>query len=237
MNGLNSLLGEFPRLSRGNSHSEKSARLGDIPTMEITREYQLAVIEEGMERKDLSARALEKISGIAEGSIKELKRGKRAMSADKWQKISLMLCPEPRVPLVGEVGAGAEVFPIDDMPLIRTHGISECIKPEDPIETVPAPPGSDGRGLLAFRLKGDSWKPYHNAGSIGYYESRDRPADECIGEKVVVKIKDGPTLFKVLKRGSKYGHYNLLSPNAVEIEDVEFDWCAIVTDMSSKRRY
>jgi hypothetical protein len=92
------LLGKFPHCVKGNSANDKNGDLGFIPQMEINRENQLAIISEGLKRKGITRHALEKLSGVPVGTIKDLQRGKRAMMADKWQKITRVLSDEEKGP-------------------------------------------------------------------------------------------------------------------------------------------
>jgi hypothetical protein len=85
------MLRKFPNSVKGNSHNEFGKHLGFIPqmetTQEITRETQLARIDEGLKRLGTNAHAFEKKAGLNPGSINDLRRGKRPMDAGKWKKI------------------------------------------------------------------------------------------------------------------------------------------------------
>jgi hypothetical protein len=56
-------------------------------------------------------------------------------------------------------------------------------------------------------------------------------AEECLGKLCVVQVKDGPTLLKTLKRGSRRGLFRLESWNALPREDVKILWAARVIDI------
>jgi hypothetical protein len=64
----------------------------------------------------------------------------------------------------------------------------------------------------------------------GWHASPARAATELFadyyGKPCVVKIADGRTMLKTLKRGSLPGRYNLVSYNSPDIEDVELVWAA-----------
>ncbi|MDP6088397.1 MAG: helix-turn-helix domain-containing protein [Nitrospinota bacterium] len=60
---------------------------------------------------------------------------------------SLSLASLETVPVVGQIGAGAELFLYDDHPLGQG------------LEEVPAPLGVEGDDLVAVRIKGDSMRP------------------------------------------------------------------------------
>lgn len=62
---------------------------------------------------------------------------------------------------------------------------------------------------------------------------RDQPGvpEECVGQLCVVQVKDGPTLVKEVRRGSKKGLYRLESWNAPPREDVELEWASKIIDI------
>lgn len=120
------------------------------------------------------------------------------------------------VPLVGFVGAGDQVFPIDDHPL--GHGLEE----------IELPFTVGNRNRVAVKVRGDSQRPMLRDGWVLSY-SRDWEGvpDHCVGQLCVVKVsEDGPTLIKEVRRGYSRGRFNLLSTNAQPIEDVALDWAA-----------
>ncbi|MCA3246987.1 MAG: helix-turn-helix domain-containing protein [Azospirillum sp.] len=122
----------------------------------------------------------------------------------------------PTNPIVGYVGAGAEVHPVDDY--AKGAGIDEA----------PPFPGQDGPAV-AVRVRGDSMLPMLEDGWLLYY-SRDHDGvpEDCIGKLCVVQIEDGPTLVKTLERGRRRRHFRLVSHNASPREDVRLKWAARV---------
>ncbi|WP_343715296.1 S24 family peptidase [Inquilinus sp.] len=124
---------------------------------------------------------------------------------DREQKI-------PLAPLVGYVGAGAEV-----------HLFEGDVSSEQ-IDEVEAPPGSDEH-TVAVIVRGDSMFPRYLEREIIYYR-RANTSDplDLIGREVVVRLADGRTFVKVLRRGSGPGFFNLDSYNAPPIEDVAIEW-------------
>ena len=119
-------------------------------------------------------------------------------------------------PVVGYVGAGAEIHPVDDH--AKGTGIDEA----------PPFPGQDGPAV-AVRVRGDSMLPMLEDGWLLYY-SRDRDGvpTGCLGQLCVVQIHDGPMLVKKLEAARKKGLYRLVSYNASPREDVRLDWAARV---------
>jgi transcriptional regulator with XRE-family HTH domain len=113
------------------------------------------------------------------------------------------------VPVRGYVGAGEQV-----------HNF------EGPIGYTEAPDGAER--TEAFVVQGDSMLPKYEPGTKLYIYPSDTVTDDCIGRTCIVQVKDGPTLVKKLKHGSKPGLFRLLSLRAPEIEDVEILWAARV---------
>ena len=119
----------------------------------------------------------------------------------------------PTVPLVGYVGAGAEVFMIDD----HEKGAG--------LEEVEAPVGAK-RSTIALRVRGDSQLGRYDPGDIIYFSERRNPEDFVNQREVIVKLEDGRLFLKRIVRGSKKGTFTLLSSNAPIIEDVRVEWTA-----------
>lgn len=121
------------------------------------------------------------------------------------------------VPVVGYVGAGDKVYPIDDHPM--GQGFEE-------VEV----PFTIGKPLVAVRVRGDSMRPMlHDNWLLIYTRDHDGVVDDCMNKLCIVKVSDdGPTLIKEVRRGPKRGRFNLLSTNASPIEDVALDWAARV---------
>lgn len=117
--------------------------------------------------------------------------------------------------LVGKVGAGAEITRFDEGVVLASL---------DP------PPGVDN--CNAAEVEGDSMYPQMEAGWIVFYgpEHNGIP-EECVGKICVVQVKDGPTLLKRLRRGSRKGLWRLESWNAPVRDDIKLEWAARVIDI------
>jgi DNA-binding XRE family transcriptional regulator len=118
------------------------------------------------------------------------------------------------VSVVGYVGAGAEVFVLDD----HAHGGG--------LEEVEAP-GEMGPDAVAVRVRGDSMLPAYEEGDLLFY-SRHLPPAEMLHKRAVVKLQDGRLFVKIIHRGEKRGRFNLLSLNAASagLYDVVLQWAA-----------
>lgn len=198
--------------------------------MQYTREDLLRLLEERQAVMDWSDLRLAKEAGVKYDVVRDFKRGKTHIPrGDKLQKIlnALQATEKGRIPIIGYVGAGAKIFPIDDLPLMSSNQISELERIYTNCEFVDAPPGVYHYGVVALRVQGDSMMPFMPEGTVVYYAQRtDGGCDDYLNQLCVVQIKDGPTLLKTLKRGHQYGRYSLMSYNADLIEDVELEWCA-----------
>ena len=117
----------------------------------------------------------------------------------------------PESVLVGKVGAGAEITRIEE-------GTA--------LEGVEAPAGIDAPN--AAIISGNSQHPLQEGWRIFYGPEHQGVAEDCMGKLCVVQIKDGPTLLKTLKRGSRRGLFRLESWNAPPRDDVRLAWAARV---------
>lgn len=188
----------------------------------------------------MSVEQLAALVGTSASQIYKLEKGERRLT-DIWlTRLSVALQCEPydlfttikkMIPVVGIVGAGSNVYPIDDMPLINAGG-SLAVKDTDPMEYVESPPDTDPKGLVALRVEGDSQKPFLPSGSFVYYRGTTIGlVEKCLGRLSVVKLKDGAVQVKVLSKGTAPGLYHLTSFNAPMTEDVEIEWCAKVENI------
>lgn len=122
----------------------------------------------------------------------------------------------PPIPVVGYVGAGASVYPVDD-----EHEASG-------FETIERPPFITGEAI-AVEVRGDSLVPVAEDGwKLIYTGEQSVQEDEVLNKLCVVALVDGRVLVKRVVRGSKPQRYHLLSTNAPMIEDAEVLWAARV---------
>ena len=113
------------------------------------------------------------------------------------------------IALVGYVGAGAEIFPMDALGYVE------------------APPGVAGPQTVAVQVKGDSMLPVYRDGDLLYYDTHEEP-QELVGRDVIVELEDGRCMVKQLMPGTKAGTWTLLSHNAAPIIDAPIRWTARV---------
>lgn len=121
------------------------------------------------------------------------------------------------IPVVGHVGAGAEIFGLDDA--IKGGGLDE----------IEAPPGA-GPNAIAVKVRGDSMLPAYHDGDVIIYDERREGASigEFTGRECVVRVEDGRTFIKSLAGGSRPGLWTLWSYNAAPMHDVALEWAARV---------
>ncbi|HMG49884.1 MAG TPA: XRE family transcriptional regulator [Inquilinus sp.] len=158
---------------------------------------------------------------ISRSQFIKLERGERRLTADYIRQAAEafgageleVMGAAGTVPLVGKVGAGAEVHLFDG------DASSEQI------DEVDAPPGAD-ETTVAVIVSGDSMFPRYLERETIYYRRADASADptSLIGREVVVRLADGRTFVKVLRRGSSPGYFTLDSYNAAPMEDVVVEW-------------
>lgn len=118
--------------------------------------------------------------------------------------------PEKKsVPIVGYVGAGAEVICADD-----GYGSLDEVDP---------PPGV-GPEAVAVVVRGDSMWPRYSDGDVIIYDSHT-PLEKVNGSECIVALTDGRRYVKNIRRNSD-GTHDLESWNAPPIRNVDIEWVA-----------
>lgn len=115
------------------------------------------------------------------------------------------------VPLMGYVGAGAEVEPDNEQ--VPTEGLDQITLP------IPVPPD-----MIAFKVRGDSMLPaFKDSAIIVVHREQQKPLESFYGEEAAVLTADGRRFIKTIIRG-RDGYVNLMSWNAKSIDDVKLVW-------------
>lgn len=179
----------------------------------------------------LSQAALAKQVGVAQQLIGQLERGEvrttkiifkiaevLGVSATQLDSdIPSQNSNKKVIPIVGYVGAGAEILSIDDHQ--KGAGIEEIEPPFDGLSP----------SMVAVRVRGDSMAPTFRDGEILLYDRQDNGGDlgHLVGKDCVVSLKDGRKFVKQLKRTPR-GEWYLYSVNvdAEPIFGVEIEWAA-----------
>lgn len=126
------------------------------------------------------------------------------------------------VPVLGYVGAGAEITPVDD------HAMGAGL------DAVERPPGLRA-GAVAAAVRGQSQYPAYRDGDVIVWDEDPSRPEDVLGEECVVKLSDGRMFVKVLARGSRPGFFTLLSYNAEPILDQEVEWAAPIRWIARRR--
>ncbi len=114
------------------------------------------------------------------------------------------------VPLMGYVGAGAQIEP--DFEQTPPEGLDQIHI------AIPIPDD-----MIAFQVKGISMLPRYDEGDvIIVWREQKRATDSFLGEEAAVRTRDGRRFLKTIRRGEK--GYTLISWNDHPIEDQEIEW-------------
>lgn len=114
------------------------------------------------------------------------------------------------IPLMGYLGAGAEVEP--DFEQVPPEGLEQ-------IEL----PFAVDEDLIAFRVRGISMLPFYKPDTvIIVYREQKRPIEAFYGEEAAVRTSDGRRFIKTIMRGER--GVNLISWNAQPLENVRLEW-------------
>lgn len=120
------------------------------------------------------------------------------------------------IPVVGYVGAGAEVFSIDDHE--KGAGMDEVDVPHDGMSP----------STVAVRVRGSSMEPAYYDGDLIFYDRQENgDLTHLLGKECVVSLSDGRKFIKILKRRPN-GEWFLHSNNADPILDINIAWAAKV---------
>jgi len=186
-------------------------------------------IEGRLEATGKSAQAVSLEAGLSKDAIRNLQRTVRSgrTAGASTQTIDALARPlgvtpaylltgesgsRSIVPIVGFLGAGAEILP----------------------EFEQAPPEGFGEVQLAFavpeeiiglEIKGDSMLPRYRDGDVLLvWREQRRDTRSFVGEEAAVRIRDGRRFVKNILRGPEPGTFTLESWNARPIEGVFIDW-------------
>lgn len=115
------------------------------------------------------------------------------------------------VPLMGFIGAGAEIMP--EFEQVPPEGLDQINIPF----LLPAE-------MIALQVRGDSMLPVYKDGHIIIvYAEQKRPIQAFFGEEAAVRTSDGRRFLKTIMRGQGNA-VTLTSFNAAPIENVQLEW-------------
>lgn len=126
------------------------------------------------------------------------------------------------IQVVGYVGAGGNVSPIDD------HAKGAGL---DTVEAI----GYYTPSSVAVIVRGNSMFDKFHDGDIIIYDERRADIIEFLGRRdCIVGLADGRIMVKRIVRGSTENLYTLVSSNHPPIEDVVIEWCARIRSVNYK---
>lgn len=165
---------------------------------------------------------------ITRDIINRILHDKREVSIEEMYASARILKLDPptpkvafTVPLVGIVGAGAEV---------AFYQVTQ-----EPLDYVDAPPDC-GANAVAVEVRGNSMYGVANDGWLLFYEDRhDFVSDDMLGQLCVVGLPGEKVVVKEVLRGSRPGVFNLISTNAAPILDTPVEWAAVVTWIKQRK--
>lgn len=112
----------------------------------------------------------------------------------------------PEIPIMGVVGAGSVILPIDDD--ISAAGAGDVDLPQD--------------GTIAgLIIKGDSGYPRYQDGELLLFYTQPISIEEALNHNVIAQTLDGRRVVKMLRHGTKANHYTLESFNAPPERNVQ----------------
>jgi phage repressor protein C with HTH and peptisase S24 domain len=182
-------------------------------------------IREIRKKLKLTLEQVAEAAGTTNQHLGMLERGKRGLTLEWMERIAPALGVEVaelldtadarKIPVVGYVGAGFQIYPVDDH--MKGAGLDE----------VDAPPGIVARSAVAVICRGDSMIPVLDDGDVIYYDQQiEGDMDSLIGRLCVVQCTDGATYVKQMKKAD--GRYWLHSHNADPIFPAGIAWAARV---------
>lgn len=127
-----------------------------------------------------------------------------------------------RLPVVGYVGGGQQVYAIDD----HVKG--------DGLEHIDAPPGVENG--IALIVRGSSMAPRYRDGDYVVIEKIVYDITSLIGDDCYVKLADGRCFLKTLAAGTQPGRYTLVSIDGTSIPDALVEQAYPVAWIRPRRR-
>jgi hypothetical protein len=204
--------------------------------MDTTKKAARELVERMMRETGLDATGLARKAGLAASTLTrfmnndDISHTLSARTLARLQEATGIRVPVPaalsgrKIPVVGYVGAGEQVFPI----------------PEDgdqPLDEIDGPPGLED-GAVAAIVRGMSMFPaYWDGDALIYTRAAGFDRSECLYNECVVRVVDGPTYIKMVMPGSHEHLFTLTSYNAPPILDAQIEWAAPVKVHDKRRRH
>lgn len=181
------------------------AHTGDLRIASVRLMFQ-EWIAKGLQKPGKDQYGLADVLGIDRSGISKLITGVRQLKADEISKVAAYIeeAPPTRViPISYTVGAGQEVFAVD----------------EDSAQGYEAVSGFWGVEVELAVVKGDSMWPMFEDGAKIYFGPSRQPRLDDNRKMRMVRLADDRLLVKVMRRTNEPGIWTLESFNAPPIED------------------
>lgn len=188
-------------------------------------------IDERLDELGLSESRAAKMAGLSDSAIRDIRRVVKSGKEDAGVSTRTLakLAPVLRTSVEWLMAGGGEGFAIRTVPLMGYLGAGAEVEPE--FEQVPPEgleqielPFSLNEDLIAFRVRGDSMLPlYKDGATIVVYRDQKRPLESFYGEEAAVRTSDGRRFIKTIMRGRE-DTVTLFSSNANPIENVRLEW-------------
>lgn len=157
--------------------------------------------------------------GVSRSQFIKLERGERRLTIQYINQAAKAFGIRPSdiledmddntVPLMGYIGAGAEILP--EMEQVPAEGLDQI--------HVPFPLPDE---MIALEVRGDSMLPVYKDGHVVIvYAEQKKPISSFYGEDAAVRTTDGRRFLKTIVKGAPI---TLMSFNAAPIENVGLEW-------------
>lgn len=182
------------------------AHTGDLRSVMVRRMFQ-EWIAKGLKKPGKDQYGLGDALGVDRTSISKLINGKRQLKAEEIAKAAAYLGDPPPariMPVRYTVGAGQEVFAVDD---------------NEPLDYEPISGFWGVEAELAV-VRGDSMYPMFDEGTKIIFGAARSPAPIDHRKMRVVRLADDRMLVKIMMKTADMSVWTLISLNAPPIEDV-----------------
>lgn len=177
-----------------------------------------AKLKAARDAEGLTQEQLAEDVGLSVSQISRFESGEREPRVGEITAIAKRLRVRPSafieeviLSVVGRIGAGAEVVPMDDQ--------SDIYQVEAPVSLSP--------GMVGFEVGGDSMWPRYEKGDILICSADGTPVETLVQDaEAAVKLTDGRRFIKRVRREN--GSWTLNSHNAKPITNVDIIWASKV---------
>lgn len=172
---------------------------------------------------------LAEFMGIDSSKLSKSLRNARDMSASELEKAvaffhdapESLRTPQRLLPIVGLAGAGPD-------------GTVHFGDGDGSLGYVAAPEGTSANAE-ALEVRGNSMRGMAEDGWIIFYEDKEPPSEEHMGEPCVCFLEDDRVLIKTPYPGRQSGLFDLESVNAPTMRDIPVRYFAFITDIKPRR--